>query len=51
MQERLNSLLNNSLNKQAYSFGKAIRFKKQQEKIVFSNFIIYKKKKIIEQLL
>ena len=28
MQERLNSLLNNSLNKQAYSFGKAIRFKK-----------------------
>ena len=28
MQERLNSLLNNSSTKQAYSFGRAIRFKK-----------------------
>ena len=27
MNERLNSLLNNSCTKQAYSFGKALRFK------------------------
>ena len=32
MEERLNSLLNNSPTKQAYSFGKAIRFKKYQKK-------------------
>ena len=28
MQERLNSLLNNSLSKQAYSFGKQLNLKK-----------------------
>jgi hypothetical protein len=32
MEERLNSLLNNSPTKQAYSFGKANRFKKYQKK-------------------
>ena len=31
-QERLNSLLNNSSTKQAYSFGKAIRFKSSEKK-------------------
>ena len=32
MNERLNSLLNNSSTKQAYSFGKAIRFKNNDKK-------------------
>ena len=32
MNERINSLLNNSSTKQAYSFGRAIRFKKSEKK-------------------
>ena len=32
MNERLNSLLNNSSTKQAYSFGRALRFKKSDRK-------------------
>lgn len=32
LQERLNSLLNNSSTKQAYSFGRAIRFKSSEKK-------------------
>ena len=38
MQERLNSLLNNSQSKAAYSFGKAIRFKESNKKDYSSFF-------------
>ena len=46
MKERLNSLLNNSSTKQAYSFGKVIRFKKIKEKMIYLNFIIFLKKEV-----
>ena len=32
MNEKINSLLNNSSTKQAYSFGRAILFKKSEKK-------------------
>jgi hypothetical protein len=45
LQERLNSSLNNSLTKQAYSFGKAIRFKKYDKKDFFYHFYNLPEKK------
>ena len=45
MNERLNSLLNNSLTKQAYSFGKAFRFKKYIKKDIEFNFYNIPEKK------
>ena len=43
--ERLNSLLNNSVTKQAYSFSKAIRFKEYQKKDNFFKFYNIPEKK------
>ena len=45
MNERLNSSLNNSLTKQAYSFGKAIRFKSIDKKDNYYHFYNIPEKK------
>jgi hypothetical protein len=45
MNERLNSLLNNSCTKQAYSFGKALRFKIVDKKDNFFHFYDIPEKK------
>ena len=45
MNEKINSLLSNSSTKQAYSFGRAIRFKKSEKKDNYINFRIFRKKK------
>ena len=51
MEESLNSLLNNSSTKQAYSFGKVIRFKKIKEKMIYLNLIIFLKQKDIHAII
>ena len=41
MQERLGSLLNNSPTKQAYTFGKAIRFKNFKKQDIYFEIVLF----------